>query len=145
MTSMLSPAAPARLVVGMAETRGIVDQDVDAAQSVTGGLDVGLDLLAISQVADPGMNLAAMPAEGGSCLVEASFTAGANGHGCAVPGKSLGDGAADAATTAAHDDAFALEIELHVMLSQARDGHVHDGAQVCIPGFRRQLGSASRT
>ena len=108
---------PSRFVVAGPEPRGIVYENVDAAESVGRFCDVAWDGRGVRKVADCGVSDAAMPGD----LVAGSFerfgAARANRHAGAGLGKGKCDRPPDAAAASGDDGAFAGDVDLHASSS----------------------------
>ena len=86
---------------------GVVDQDVEMAVSLDGGVDDGLGVGGLGDVALDGDGLAAGGGDGLDDLVGAGLAGGVvDDDGRAVGGQRLGDGGADALGGAGDDGDF---------------------------------------
>src|SRR5690606_17793309 len=115
----LDARRPAGFVVGPAETRGVVHQDVDAAQRAGRRRHVVGDAVGLREVAAGGLDRAAAFGElrlGGS---QRFLAPGADGHVRALRRETERDRPADPAAAAGHDDAASLELSCHWMLLRA--------------------------
>ena len=110
---------PIGFLLAVAITRGVVDQDVDAAQRRGRLADIAGDGGAIGEIAARGMDLAAEPGELGAGIGQPLLAASTDGHIRAGLGELAGDLAPDAAASAGDDRALALEIERHARFSPA--------------------------
>src|SRR6185369_12271011 len=102
---------------GRTEPRGVVDENVDTAESVGGFGDVARNGRGMRQVADRGMGHPAMPGDLVAGGGERFGAAGANRH--TGPGLREGqcDGASDAAAASSDNGALAGNIDLHASSS----------------------------
>jgi hypothetical protein len=109
-------AQPAFVVAGP-EPRGIVDENVDASESVGRFRDVAWNGRGVRKVADPGVRGAAVPGDfvagGGERLGAAS----ANRHAGAGLGKGERDRPPDAAAPSGDNGALAGDVDLHASSS----------------------------
>ncbi len=113
----VEPGGPAGLVVRRAEARGVVDQDVDAAERGRCGGDIGVDRLLIREVAGDGMRGDTLGRDLLAGSLERRGPACADGDGGANGREAQRDGAPDTLTAARHHDALALHADLHLSVS----------------------------
>lgn len=109
-------AFPALLVVGAAEAGGVVDEPLQTAERLDRAGDEGRDLIGVADVANCGVNLAAVILELAACRFEMLRDAAADGDGRPFHGAGLGDRKADAAGSAGDNDGLAGQTEVHVLL-----------------------------
>ena len=102
---------PTGLVVARAEARGVVDEDVDAAERCRRGRDVTGNGRAVGEVASKGMRGGAKTGELGARRLERLLAPRADRHGSTRLREAEGNAAPDAAAAAGDDHALACEIE----------------------------------
>jgi hypothetical protein len=104
---------PAGLVIGAAEPRGVVYEDVDAAERRGGFRDVAGDLRRLGEVAHRGMRLVPVSGDLVARPRQGLGAAGADRHRGARLGAGQRDRPPDAAAAAAHHHPLARQIDVH--------------------------------
>ncbi len=113
-------AGPTLVVVRRAEGRGVVDQEIHAAQGGDGLAHIAAHGIALRKVGAGGMGLAAEPGDLDTGLLERLGVAGADRDVAAARREAQRDRLADAPAAAANDGLLAREIYLHHALSLMR-------------------------
>ena len=88
---------------------GVVDDDVDAAERLDGGVHQALEGVQVAHVGDDGHGLAAGGADVGGDLVQLALGPGGQDHVGADVGVGAGDGGADAPATPGDDGHLPVE------------------------------------
>ena len=105
--------APAGFVVAVPESGRVVDQDIDAAESLGGTLDPVDDGTGVGEVAGAGVDGAAEVAQFGLGLAQALQAARADGDVGTGGGKAQRDGASDPAAGAGNKNLSLVERNMH--------------------------------
>ncbi len=111
---------PSGLVVGRAETRGVVDEDVDPAECGCRLVDIARDRGSVGEIAYGGMGDAAVPGNLLTCGRQPLGAARADRHARTRLGKGKRDRPADAPAAAGDDRTLAGKIDLHASSSALR-------------------------
>ena len=101
----------------MRESRGIVDDDVEAAEFLGGVRNPFLQGRAVGDIDDSAIDFGAGLFQSGDGFGYLIGIAGADGDVGAFRDKCFGDGATDAACAAGDDGLFAFESEVHLIFS----------------------------
>src|SRR4029077_2824853 len=104
---------PARLVVARAETRRIVDQDVDAAERLRCRRDVGGNGVLVGEIAYASMRLDAVRQDLVHRRVECGLAPGANRNGGAGSREREGNRPPDTPAAAGDYGALTFQANLH--------------------------------
>ena len=105
----LNAGHPSGLIVGPTKAGCVADQNIGAANGIVCGVDIGIQLIFVSQIASSTVHGAAMLAQVGYGFFDALGSARADRDRRSFLGKSLGNRQTYAAAATCNDGAFSGE------------------------------------